>query len=153
MNTSLKKLVGTEADISGLVMRLALGVVMFSHGAGKLFGWFGGFGFSGTMSYFTGNGMPWLIAFLVVMAESLGALALIVGFFGRFMSFGIFMVMLGAIFMVHAKFGFFMNWMGKQAGEGYEYHILALGLALALMIKGSGALSFDLFLSRRLQDD
>ncbi|MBT7890143.1 MAG: hypothetical protein HN580_14070, partial [Deltaproteobacteria bacterium] len=66
---------------------------------------------------------------------------------------GIFMVMLGAIFMVHAKFGFFMNWMGKQAGEGYEYHILALGLALALMIKGSGALSFDLFLSRRLQDD
>ncbi|MBT7887755.1 MAG: DoxX family membrane protein, partial [Deltaproteobacteria bacterium] len=70
MNTSLKKLVGTEADISGLVMRLALGVVMFSHGAGKLFGWFGGFGFSGTMSYFTGNGMPWLIAFLVVMAES-----------------------------------------------------------------------------------
>jgi putative oxidoreductase len=153
MNAALKKLISTDADMSGLVMRLALGLVIFAHGGGKLFGWFGGFGFSGTMSYFTGGGMPWLIAFLVVMAESLGALALIVGFFGRFMSFGIFMVMLGAILMVHTKFGFFMNWMGKQAGEGYEYHILALGLALALMIKGSGALSIDLFLARWLKGD
>lgn len=151
MKSVIKRLVATEADSSGLVMRVTLGMVMFPHGAQKLFGWFGGHGFEGTMSYFTGNGMPWLIAFLVVMAESLGALALIIGFVGRFMSFGILMVMLGAIFMVHGQFGFFMNWFGGQPGEGIEYHLLAVGLAVGLMIKGSGAWSVDYFVSRWLK--
>lgn len=82
--------------------------------------------------------MPVVLAFLIIMGESLGALALLVGFFGRFMAFGIAMIMLGAIFMVHLDNGFFMNWFGTQKGEGFEYHLLALGLAFLIMIKGSG---------------
>ncbi len=152
MKNLIDKLTVTDNDLSGLVIRLTLGMVMFPHGAQKLFGWFGGYGFQGTMGYFTQSGMPWIVAFLVVMAESLGALALILGFFGRFMSFGIGLVMLGAIFMVHLQFGFFMNWFGKAAGEGYEYHILAAGLALATMIKGSGMFSVDRVIQKWIKE-
>lgn len=148
MNAAVTKLIRTDDSISGLIMRLTLGIVIFPHGAQKLFGWFGGFGLTGTMNFMTQNGLPWIIALLVVLGESLGALALIAGFFSRFMSFGIFMIMLGAIFMVHLPFGFFMNWFGKQAGEGFEYHILAAGLALAIMFLGSGKLSVDRIIER-----
>jgi putative oxidoreductase len=151
MKNLVIKLIDTDNDLSGLVIRVSLGLVMFPHGAQKLLGWYGGFGFSNTMGYFTSNGTPWLIAFLVIMAESLGIWALILGFFSRFMAFSIGLVMLGAIFMVHLKFGFFMNWMGKQPGEGYEYHILAIGLALATMLKGSGKLSIDRLLLSKLR--
>lgn len=143
MKTLIEKLTNTDESSMGLVIRVTLGLVMFPHGAQKLFGWYGGFGFSKTMEFMTGNGLPWIFAFLVILGESLGALALIFGFFGRFMSFGIFLIMLGAIFMVHLQFGFFMNWFGNQAGEGYEYHLLMIGLALGTMIGGSGRLSAD----------
>lgn len=140
----LKSLIQTDDDLASLIMRLTLGIVFFPHGAQKLLGWFGGFGFAGTMGFFTSKmGIPAPIAFLVIMAESLGALALIVGFVGRFMAFSIGVNMLAAIFLVHLKFGFFMNFSGKQAGEGFEYHLLAIGLAIAIMIKGSGKWSID----------
>jgi putative oxidoreductase len=143
MKSIIVRLARTDNSTMGLVIRITLGLVMFPHGAQKLFGWFGGFGFSATMNFMTQSGLPWLVALLVVLGESLGALALILGFFGRFMSFGILLIMLGAIFMVHLPYGFFMNWFGKASGEGFEYHILATGLALGTLIGGSGRFSID----------
>jgi putative oxidoreductase len=144
----LRRLVQTEDDAGMLIVRLALGIVMFPHGAQKLLGWFGGNGYAGTMQFFTGQlGLPAAVAFLVIAAESFGALALILGFLGRVGAFGILCVMLGAIFTVHLQNGFFMNWYGNQQGEGFEYHLLAIAMALAVLIKGSGALSVDRSLS------
>lgn len=140
----LKKLMQTDEDVGMLIVRVVLGLVIFPHGAQKLLGWFGGNGFAGTMNFFTSQlGLPAVVALLVILAESFGAIALISGFLGRVGAFGILCVMLGAIFMIHLQNGFFMNWYGNQQGEGYEYHLLAIGMALAVLIKGSGSLSID----------
>lgn len=138
-----RKLLATNNDIILLVLRLTLGIVMFPHGAQKLLGWFGGGGFSATMQGMTGMGLPSVIVFLVIVAESFGSLGLITGFLTRLSALGITAVMLGAILTVHSKVGFFMNWGGKQAGEGFEYHLLVIGIALVLMIRGGGAFSVD----------
>ena len=139
-----KKLLQTENDTAGLIMRVLLGIVFFPHGAQKVLGWFGGYGFSGTMSMFTDKmGIPVFFALLAIMAESLGSIALITGFLTRIAAFGIACVMSVAILTVHLPNGFFMNWSGSQQGEGFEFHILAIALALALMIKGGGKWSLD----------
>jgi len=144
-----KYLFATDADVTSLILRLALGVVMFPHGAQKLFGWFGGYGFAGTMGWMTESlGIPAPLAFLAIMAESFGALFLIAGVLTRVAAFGIGGVMVVAALTVHFEYGFFMNWSGEQAGEGFEFHILAAAMALALVIKGAGRWSVD----RLLQD-
>ncbi len=148
MKNLINKMMTTEKDFGAMVARIFLGAIILPHGMQKLLGAFGGNGFEATMGFFTGMGMPWILAFLVILAESLGSLALILGLVGRFMAFGIFAVMLGATFM-HLDNGFFMNWFGAQAGEGFEYHLLAIGLALTVMIKGSGAASIDCLVSRK----
>ena len=139
----IKKLLGTSNDIAPFVARVTLGLVMFPHGAQKALGLFGGNGFSGTMGFFTGMGMPAFAAALIILGEFLGSLGLIFGAVSRFAAFGIACIMTGAIFMVHLPNGFFMNWFGNQKGEGFENHLLALGLALIVMIKGSGRWSID----------
>lgn len=139
----LRKFLGTDGDILPLIARLTLGLVILPHGAQKLLGWFGGYGFSGTMEAMTGMGLPAVAVFLVIMAESFGALGLILGFLTRLGAFGVGMVMLGATLMVHLQNGFFMNWYGQQKGEGFEYHLLAMGLALILLIRGGGKYSVD----------
>jgi putative oxidoreductase len=147
----LRKFFETENDSAALVLRVMLGIVFFPHGAQKLLGWFGGHGFAGTMGFFTDKmGLPAAIAFLVIMAESFGALGLIFGLLTRFAAFGIACVMTGAIFTVHLPHGFFMNWFGTQKGEGFEYHLLAIAIAVALMIKGGGRFSADRAISERL---
>jgi putative oxidoreductase len=143
----MKRLLATDDAWVLTVARLALGVVMFPHGAQKMLGWFGGPGFTATMGFFTGQGIPAPLAFLAIVAEFFGSLGLIVGLLGRVAAFGIFCVMVVAILAVHLPYGFFMNWSGKQAGEGIEYHLLAIGLSLTVMIGGSGALSLDRALS------
>ncbi|NJO33926.1 MAG: DoxX family protein [Rhodospirillales bacterium] len=151
--TALDRFLSTDRNnLSLLIQRVVLGVVMFPHGAQKLLGWFGGFGFGGTMGFFTESmGIPSPIAFLVIIGESFGALALILGLGTRLAAFGIAAVMLGAVFMGHLEHGFFMNWFGAQKGEGYEYHLLALALAVPLMLRGGGMFAADLFLAERLQ--
>lgn len=139
----LRKLMQTEEDGGMLIVRLALGIAIFPHGAQKLLGWFGGAGFSATMKGMTGMGLPAALVALVIFCEFFGALALIFGCLGRLGALGILAVMVGAIFTVHLPNGFFMNWMGTQKGEGFEYHILAIGIALAVLVKGSGSLSID----------
>jgi putative oxidoreductase len=140
----LKKLIQTEKDITSLILRVLIGIVFFPHGAQKVLGWFGGYGFSGTMGFFTEKlGIPAIFAFLAIMAEFLGSLALVFGFLTRIAAFGIACVMVVAVFMLHLQYGFFMNWFGNQQGEGIEYHILAIAIAVALIIKGGGRWSID----------
>ena len=149
----MRKLFATHDSWSQLILRVTLGVVMFPHGAQKLLGWFGGYGFSGTMHMFTEKmGIPSALAFLVIMTEFFGSLGLIVGFLTRVAAFGVFCIMVVAIAMVHWPNGFFMNWSGKQAGEGFEYHLLAIGLALVLMIYGAGKGSVDQGVARGMKD-
>jgi len=133
-----------QHNISLLIMRLALGGVIFAHGAQKLLGWFGGYGFEGTMGYFTGTqGLPVIIGFLVILGESLGAIALALGLFTRFMALSLFVIMFGAMILDHAQYGFFMDWFRNQKGEGIEFDILTFGLSLGIMIMGPGAYSID----------
>jgi len=139
----LSSLLHTNDDIGLFIARISLGIVILPHGLQKLLGLFGGAGFSGTVDSFVGRGLPSAVAILIIIAESFGALGLILGFFSRLAAFGITLIMLGAIFMVHIQNGFFMNWFGNQAGEGFEYHLLALGLSLVVLIKGGGKWSVD----------
>ena len=144
----LKHLYYTSDNIAGLVTRIALGIVILPHGLQKLLGLFGGAGFSKTIEFFVSTGMPSFVAFLIIIAESFGALALIIGFLSRFSAAAITLIMLGAVFMVHGPNGFFMNWFGNQEGEGFEYHILAIGLGLVVVLVGAGKASIDLVLSK-----
>ena len=146
-----QRLVGTTDDPIATLLRLALGIVMFPHGAQKALGWFGGYGFSGTMAYFTQQAhIPALFAFLAITAEFAGSLGLITGLLTRIAAFGILCNMIVAVVTVHAPVGFLMNWFGQYpAGqEGFEYHILAAALAIALMVRGGGKWSVDRASSR-----
>ncbi len=138
-----KTLTQTSDSAAALVMRLALGIMIFPHGAQKLLGWFGGRGFFGTIEGFSQMGLPAVLTFLVIIGEFFGGLGLIVGFLTRVAAAGVGLIMLGAMFLVHWQHGFFMNWTGQKAGEGFEFHILAVGLAIGLIILGGGKGSVD----------
>jgi len=138
-----QRLLETDSDVVGLILRITLAIVIFPHGAQKVLGWFGGHGFKGTMKYFTDSGIPAGLALLAIAAEFLGPLGLAVGLLTRVAAFGIACVMLVSIVTVHWPNGFFMNWYGNQKGEGFEYHLLALGIAIVLIIVGGGAGSLD----------
>ena len=145
-----RKLIATDDNMASLVLRVVTGIVFFARGAQLALGWFGGNGFTATMQFFTQNmHIPRVFAFLAIMAQFLGSLGLIVGLLTRVAAFGIAVVMLVATVMVHLPVGFFMNWTGKQGGEGFEYHILALAIAVVIMISGAGAWSIDRMLARR----
>ena len=143
-----RKIVNTSDDFTLTALRLVLGIVFFAHGAQKALGWFGGYGYKGTMGFFTTQmGIPAPLAFLAIAAEFLGGLGLIVGLLGRIAAFGVITNMVVAIVMVHAQFGLFMNWAGSQKGEGFEFHLLAIALGFVILIKGSGAFSVDRLIS------
>ena len=121
---------------------------MLPHGLQKTLGLFGGHGFSGTMGFFTGQmGIPALFAFLAITAEFLGAIGLITGALSRVAAFGVGFTMLVTMTMGHLQNGFFMNWTGAQPGEGFEFHLLAIAMAIVVVIKGGGAYSIDRKLS------
>lgn len=147
----LNKLLKTDSnDYIALITRLVIGLVMLPHGAQKLLGWFGGYGFSGTLNFFTGTlGIPFIISVVVILTESVGSVLLILGFAARINSLLLISTMIGAVATTHFANGFFMNWFGNQAGEGFEYHILYSALALIVLIKGSGMFSLDAMLQRR----
>ena len=138
-----QRLIATTQDVSLTILRLVLGVVFFAHGAQKMLGWFGGYGFHATVGFFTHIGMPAALAFLIIVTEFFSGLGLIAGFLTRIVALGVSGLMIGAIFMVHLQNGFFMNWMGSQKGEGYEFHLLALAIAAALLLRGAGPYSVD----------
>jgi putative oxidoreductase len=131
-------------DITLLFTRMLIAVVIFGHGAQKLFGWFGGYGFDGTVGYFTTTvGLPYFLAVLIILAESLGMVALALGLFSRFIAGSVIAIMLGAVLITHAQYGFYMNWFGAQQGEGIEYHLLIMGLSAIIVVNGAGAYALD----------
>ena len=144
----IRKLTATDNDIATTILRLVLGVIFFAHGAQKMLGWFGGYGFTGTMGFFTGVlHIPAVFAFLAIAAEFFGGLGLIFGLFTRVASFGVLCNMIVAVAMVHSHFGFWMNWTGAHKGEGFEYHLLLIAASVFLIIHGAGAASVDRLLS------
>lgn len=150
----LDRLLDTRSDVALTVCRLVLGLVMLIHATQKVFGWFGGPGFPGAVQGFREHlGIPLVFAVLAILAEFCGAWSLVLGFAGRVGAACIIAVMTGAILIVHVPNGFFMNWTGKGPGEGFEYHLLAIGLALPILLRGSGAFSLDLPLVHRLRRD
>jgi putative oxidoreductase len=144
----VRSLVQTDNDRATAILRITLGAVMVPHAAQKVFGWFGGYGFDGTMGFLTGAiGLPWSIGLLVIVFEMAGSIALLTGTLGRLGAMAIATVMVGAVATSHHQF--FMDWGGTQAGEGFEYHLLALAMSAAIIVRGSGALSLDRWLARR----
>lgn len=140
----LSRVFATDTSVASTILRVVLALVMFPHGAQKLLGWFGGYGFSGTMSFLTDQiGMPWFAAFAVVLLEFFGPLLLLLGLGTRFIGASFAAIMVGAIATVHLSHGFFMNWSGQQSGEGFEYHLLVIGIGLALALTGAGRWSLD----------
>lgn len=137
-------LFATDNDWAGLVLRLTVGLILFPHGAQKFLGWFGGPGISGIMEWLTQVvKLPWIVAAAVVLIEFAGALALIAGAGTRFWAVAVIGLMVGIVLTSHLQNGFFMNWEGSKSGEGYEYHLLMIGLSVGLLILGGGRYSID----------
>jgi putative oxidoreductase len=142
----IKKLLLTDnSNLSALIARIFLGFLLWPHGAQKLLGLFGGYGFKGTMGFFTETlHLPYIVGLLVIIIEFFGALSMLLGFATRFWSISIIVIFIGMIVTTNIDNGFFMNWFGNQKGEGFEYHLLILGLALITLISGGGKFSLDL---------
>ncbi|WP_299184714.1 DoxX family protein [uncultured Aquimarina sp.] len=150
MKTLVKKLLKTHPNIGFSIARLTLGLVIFPHGAQKLLGFFGGYGYTATMESFTTQmGLPSILAASIIMIEFFGAISLIIGIFSRFWAVSLTGMFLGIIFTTQLEHGFFMNWFGNQAGEGYEYSLLIIGLSLITTIHGSGKWSIDHLISKK----
>jgi putative oxidoreductase len=144
----MKNIMGTKNDPILAFLRIVLGVVFFAHGAQKALGWFGGYGYTGTMGYFSSLGIPSIFGMVAICDEFLGGLGLIVGFLSRIAALAIIANMLVAIALVHRANGLFMNWGlaasgGVAVGEGYEFHLLAIAIGVLIMARGAGALSID----------
>ena len=143
------KLIETSNDWTLTILRLAAGIMIFPHGLQKTFGWFGGAGFSAQMAGFERSHIPAVFAFLAIMAESLGGLGLLLGALTRIAAFGLAVDMVVAVYIVHWRNRLFMNWSGQQKGEGFEFHILVIAMAIVLMARGGGAASVDRALAKR----
>jgi putative oxidoreductase len=139
----IRKLFDTNLDRTLTFVRVVAGSVMLAHGAQKMLGLFGGPGYGTAVGMFGQMGIPEPLAVLAICTEFFGSLLLIAGFVGRLAALGIIIEMIVAVAMVHAGNGFFMNWTGKQPGEGFEYHILLIALTLPVLVSGSGAWSID----------
>ncbi len=142
------KLLHTHADWMLTWLRVVTGTVMFAHGAQKVLGWYGGNGFDASLQGFAAMGIPAPLAVVAIFTEFFGAIALIVGLLGRIAALGIAIEMAVAVLLVHLPYGFFMNWFGNAAGEGFEYHILLIAGTIPIIVRGSGAWSIDLWLER-----
>ena len=145
----LWNLFSTDPDWTLTVIRVILGVVFFAHGAQKMLGWFGGAGLKETLRTMREYlHLPAPLAFLVVTAGFLGGMGLIVGLLSRVAAVGVCVTVFAAIVMVHWRHGLFMDWFGDRKAHGFEYHPLAIALALAIVVRGAGAASLDRLLSK-----
>jgi putative oxidoreductase len=142
------KLIKTSDDWTLTMLRLAAGIMIFPHGLQKTFGWFEGAGFSEQMAGFERLHIPAMFAFLAIMAEFLGGLGLLLGAATRLAALGLAIDMMVGVSLVHWHNGFFMNWSGRQKGEGFEFHLLVVAMAIVLMARGGGAASVDRALAR-----
>ncbi len=147
----MQRFLQTDAALTSTFQRILVAAVMFPHGAQKLLGWFGGYGFEGTLGFFASLNIPSILGVLVILGESIGAVALALGLATRLTAFGISAAILGAMLLVHLPHGFFMNWFGNQKGEGIEFALLMLGLSLPLIVRGGGRYALDAWLLERLR--
>jgi putative oxidoreductase len=148
----MKRILSTNsANVTALIARIVLGIAIFPHGAQKLLGWFGGYGFEGTMGFLTGTaGLPWIVALMVILVEFFGSLLLIFGFGTRLAAFAVIANFAGVVITSHAGNGFFMNWYSQAGkGEGLEYFILLFGLAVISLVAGGGMASVDAAISTK----
>lgn len=143
MKTLIQKITSSNTSYAQFILRLTIGIVLLPHGAQLLLGWFGGPGYTNSMAMFGAFGLPWLIAFLVIMIQFFGSIMILLGLFTRLISGITIVLFLGMIFKAHINVGFFMNWTGTLKGEGFEYHLLAIGMLLVLAIYGSGKHALD----------
>ena len=143
------KIFAVHNDYTGLIIRFTLGLGMFPHGAQKMLGWFGGFGLVKELKLLQELDIPWIVALMVILIEFFGAISLLIGFASRLWSIAFAGLFIGIIFLEHLQYGFFMNWFGNQAGEGFEYHLLVLGLCIALFVQGSGKYALDSLIFRK----
>lgn len=141
----MKQLIfSSDYSWAGLILRLVTGLIMLPHGLQKMFGLFGGYGFTGTMNYFTGTmKLPWILSFLVITLEVFCSAGLILGLGTRICALFLIIIMAGAIVTTNYRNGFFMNWFGNQAGEGFEYHLLFIGICIGILLTGGGKLAVD----------
>lgn len=145
-----QKLIATKDDVSLLVLRLTVGTVMFAHGAQKMLGWFGELGPADTIAKWTKwFGFHPAVTWLFIIAEFTAPILLVAGFLSRVMAAVITAIMIGAMYFVTFKWGFYMNWYtDPNRGEGYELHLLVMAICIAIMIKGSGKYSVDRWLQK-----
>ena len=149
MRTLIQRLTVTQPEIAPFILRVVFAIVLLPHGIQKLIGGLGGYGFSASMHHLTVEaGLPSLIAFLVIFLEFFGSLFILLGLFTRLVAAASIILFIGMIVTTHLEFGFFMNWFGGQKGEGFEYHLLAIGLLLSLIISGAGKASVDSLINR-----
>jgi putative oxidoreductase len=140
-----------KLSITLLIIRSTVGAIVLAHGVQKLFGWFGGYGFTGTMDFFTNYiGLPYFLGLAIILVETFGMIALITGLFTRFLSVSLILIMIGAIITVHFKNGFFMNWNNTLQGEGFEYNLLIISMAAVTAIFGGGSISLEKWISKKL---
>jgi len=145
----IQRLTATEPTTAPLILRITYALVLWPHGAQMVLGWFGGYGYTGTMQYLTTQaGLPHLIAVLVIFLEFFGSLFILFGFLTRITAAACIVLFIGMILTVHEQFGFFMNWYGNMKGEGFEYHLFGMGILLALVISGAGRASLDNIINR-----
>ena len=143
MKDLLERLRRTDDNSASIILRISFVIMMLPHGAGKVFGIFGGFGFEKTMQHMTENmHIPYIFALLAIIIEFVSSLAILAGFQTRVnaLLLGVVMFVAGTM---HIQHGFYMNWFGQKAGEGFEFHILAVGMMLALAVLGGGKYSLD----------
>lgn len=145
----IKNCVFRSNSIGSLMLRLTLAIVIFPHGCQLMIGAFGGMGFNAAMNYFINvEGIPAFIGFTVIFLQFFGSLFILFGIATRLVSASMIIMFIGMILTGHLEHGFFMNWFGNQKGEGYEYHLLVIGMSASLVIAGAGQASFDALLSR-----
>ena len=138
------RIIKTSNSWTPFLLRLMVGIVIFPHGAQKLMGWYGGYGFEGTMQFFTETvGLPWIVGFSVILIEVFGSIAIILGLTTRIFAFSYIGLAIGIMFSRHVQYGFFMNWFGNQGGEGFEFFLLWIAIAISLLITGGGRYSVD----------
>ncbi|ASZ10914.1 DoxX family protein [Chitinophaga pendula] len=138
----------TGDHLSGPILRLTIFIAILPHGLQLAFGWLGGSGYSATMEYLHGSmHLPVIIAFLTIALQVIGPLALLVGFASRLFAFAMTILFIGMILTAHLHNGFFMNWLGNQPGEGFEYHLLVIGILCGILVSGAGKYAVDRLLS------
>ena len=152
LTTMIKTLLQTDSDHVYTFLRIIAGIIVFPYGMQKLFGWssapgFGAPGINASLAQITARSIPKFIAWLIIIGQSFGSIALISGFLGRIAAGGLFIIFTGAL-IVHLPDGWTLNWFGSKKGEGIEYFVLLLSLLLVIVLKGSGALSIDFWLTR-----